>query len=145
MKTDENKMNPLKVRKLLITGMVRGLCEYNSRMAEAVLELYEDECSIEDIMEELQLSRASVYSYIPYKRVLYAPEGSPDAGVTADRIRLYRQRQESVMTLSRSSDRVREQSRVDPGVVARLLLVIVTGRIRWVITEIEVAMCKTLW
>ena len=31
MKTDENKMNPLKVRKLLITGMVRcggaGLCE----------------------------------------------------------------------------------------------------------------------
>ena len=28
MKTDENKMNPLKVRKLLITGMVRGLCDY---------------------------------------------------------------------------------------------------------------------
>ena len=99
MKTDENKMNPLKVRKLLITGMVRGLCEYKSHMAEAVLELYEDEYSIEDIMEELQLSRASVYSYIPYKRVLYAPEGSPDASVTADRIRLYRQRRESVMVL----------------------------------------------
>ena len=50
-------------------------------------------------MEELQLSRASVYSYIPYKRVLYAPEGSPDASVTADRIRLYRQRRESVLVL----------------------------------------------
>ena len=99
MKTDENKINPLKVRKLLITGMVRGLCEYKSHMVEAVLEMYMDDYSIEDIMEELQLSRASVYSYIPYKRVLYAPEGSPDASVTADRIRLYRQRRESVMTL----------------------------------------------
>ena len=99
MKTDENKMNPLKVRKLLITGMVRGLCEYKSHMAEAVLDLYEDDYSIEDIMEELQLSRASVYSYIPYKRVLYAPEGSPDASVTADRIRLYRQRKVAVAKL----------------------------------------------
>ena len=99
MKTDENKMNPLKVRKLLITGMVRGLCEYKSRMAETVLDLYEDDHSIEDIMEELQLSRASVYSYIPYKRVLYAPEGSPDASVTADRIRLYRQRKKAVAEL----------------------------------------------
>ena len=76
MKTDENMMNPLKVRKLLITGMVHGLCTYRSGRAQDVLKLYEGGCSIEAIMEELQLSRASVYSYIPYKRVLYAPEGS---------------------------------------------------------------------
>ena len=99
MKTDENMMNPLKVRKLLITGMVQGLCTYRSGRAQSVLELYQAGRSIENIMEELQLSRASVYSYIPYKRVLYAPEGSPDASVTADRIRLYRQRRESVMVL----------------------------------------------
>ena len=99
MKTDKNKMNPLKVRKLLITGMVRGLCEYKSHMAEAVLDLYVDDYSIEDIMEELQLSRASVYSYTPYKRVLYAPEGSPDASVTADRIRLLRQRKKAMAEL----------------------------------------------
>ena len=67
------------------------------------MELYEDECSIKDIMEELQLSRASVYSYIPYKCVLYAPEGSSDASVTADRIRLYRQRRESVIVLKEES------------------------------------------
>ena len=49
------------------------------------------------------------------------------------------------MAMSRSSDRAREQSCIDLGAVVDMLLVIVTGRIRWVITEIEVDMCKTLW
>ena len=52
MKTDENKMNPLKVRKLLITGMVRGLCEYKSHMAEAVLDLYVCICSSKNGSED---------------------------------------------------------------------------------------------
>ena len=99
MKTDENKMNPLKVRKLLITGMVQGLCVYESDQAEAVLELYGEGCEIEEIMEKLQISRASVYSYIPYQRVMYTEAGSPDASVSADRIRLYRQRKKAVEKL----------------------------------------------
>ena len=99
MKTDENKMNPLKVRKLLITGMVQGLCVYESDQAEAVLELYGEGCEIEEIMEKLQISRASVYSYIPYQRVMYTEAGSPDASVTADRIHLYRQRKKAVEKL----------------------------------------------
>ena len=35
MKGDENKMNPIKVRKLLITGMGQGLCDYESEKAAA--------------------------------------------------------------------------------------------------------------
>lgn len=103
MKTDGNKMNPLKVRKLLITGMVQGLCEYRSGRAEEVLALCDEGCSVGEIMEKLQLSRSSVYSYIPYRRVMYTEAGSGEASVTADRIRLYRQRRAAVARLKENT------------------------------------------
>ena len=72
MKSDENKMNPLKVRKLLITGMVQGLCDYESEKAEAVLELYQAGSSIENIMEELLIDRRENSKSLSWSSVVLA-------------------------------------------------------------------------
>ncbi|MCD8191017.1 MAG: helix-turn-helix domain-containing protein [Clostridiales bacterium] len=60
---DQLGLNPLQVRKLLITAGV-----YQSTKAERVLALHREGKTVEEIMERTGLSRVSVYTYLPYTR-----------------------------------------------------------------------------
>lgn len=88
-------MTPLKVRKLLITAGA-----FTSDTTKLVQRMYADGNSIKDIMQKLQLSRASVHSYLPYLRHAYKQE---ELSANAERIRLWRIRQEAINKLQDSS------------------------------------------
>lgn len=89
-------LNPLKVRKLLITAGV-----YESPIAEVVLELWNEGISTEEIQSRLHLSRSSVHSYLPYSRVIYKMDdvAGGERSVAADRQQLFRDRREAVKKL----------------------------------------------
>lgn len=91
-------LNPIKVRKLLITASV-----YESEIADQVLELYADGKSVDEIGRLLQLSRASVHSYLPYEKIIYKLDQVPsgDISVGAERQRLYKARQQAVKQLQK--------------------------------------------
>ena len=70
---DALNLNPIKVRKLLITAGV-----YESKVAEKVRDTFEEYRETENYKEailstanDLQLSKASVTSYLPYKKGVY--------------------------------------------------------------------------
>ena len=72
---DVLNLNPIKVRKLLITAGV-----YESDVAERVRETFEEyretqdyKTSILSTSSTLQLSKASVTSYLPYQKGVYFP------------------------------------------------------------------------
>ncbi len=72
---EELGLNPIKVRKLLITAGV-----YESEVAEKVKNTFEEyretqdyKTSILSTANDLQLSKASVTSYLPYKKGVYFP------------------------------------------------------------------------
>ncbi len=88
---DELGLNPIKVRKLLITTGV-----YKSELAEEIREYYNEGKTIKEIMQLTKLSVASVNSYLPYSKVPYKAE---ECSVLADRIRLYRERKKAVEEL----------------------------------------------
>jgi hypothetical protein len=90
---EEFSMTRIKVRKLLITAGV-----YETPISIEVNQLYRNGKSIAEIMEETGLKRTSVHSYLPYSRTVYKLE---NATVTAERIRRYRGRKQSVETLKR--------------------------------------------
>ena len=91
---DELGLNPIKVRKLLITAGV-----YESEVAEKVKDTFEEYRETQDYKtailstaNTLQLSKASVTSYLPYKKGVYFP-GTADKekiSVGAERQRRYR-------------------------------------------------------
>ena len=91
---DELGLNPIKVRKLLITADV-----YESEIAEKVQDTFEEYRETQDYKTSilltantLQLSKASVTSYLPYKKGVYFP-GTADKekiSVGAERQRRYR-------------------------------------------------------
>lgn len=72
---DTLSLNPIKVRKLLITAGV-----YESEIADAVNASFEEKQGIpykealEAVAAELNLSKASVTSYLPYKKDVYFRE-----------------------------------------------------------------------
>ena len=91
---EELGLNPIKVRKLLITADV-----YESEVAEKVRDTFEEYRETQDYKEAilstanaLQLSKASVTSYLPYKKGVYFPENSDAANIStgAERQRHYR-------------------------------------------------------
>lgn len=87
----EFDMTLLKVRKLLITANA-----YSSEISDEVNGLHKSGKSIEEIMEETGLSRASVHSYLPYNKGIYnMKELSRDAA----RCRAYRERKAIVEAL----------------------------------------------
>ncbi len=88
---DELDMNPVKVRKLLITAGV-----YESAIADKVMDLHREGKTIVEMMAETGLSRASVHSYLPYSKVPYKTDEISD---TAERLRLYRKRKHMVEKL----------------------------------------------
>ena len=90
---EELGLNPIKVRKLLITADV-----YESEVAEKVKNTFEEyretqdyKTSILSTSSTLQLSKASVTSYLPYKKGVYFPSTEKEKiSVGAERQRRYR-------------------------------------------------------
>ena len=90
---DELGLNPIKVRKLLITAGV-----YESEVAQKVQDTFEDYREIQDYKTSilstanaLQLSKSSVTSYLPYQKGVYFPSTEKDKiSVGAERQRRYR-------------------------------------------------------
>ena len=91
---DELGLNPIKVRKLLITAGV-----YESEVAQKVQDTFEDYREIQDYKTSilstanaLQLSKASVTSYLPYQKGVYFPStaSKEKISVGAERQRRYR-------------------------------------------------------
>ena len=87
-------LNPIKVRKLLITAGV-----YESDVAEKVKNIFEEyletqdyKTSIFSTANTLQLSKASVTSYLPYKKGVYFPSTAEKEKISvgAERQRRYR-------------------------------------------------------
>ena len=94
---DELDLNPIKVRKLLITAGV-----YKSDAADQVQQVFGTHRktglshteAIAATMRELNLSKASVTSYLPYEKGVYFPaeESAEKISVGAERIRRLRKR-----------------------------------------------------
>ena len=91
---DALKLNPIKVRKLLITAGV-----YESDVAEKVKETFEEyretqnyKSAILSTAAALKLSKASVTSYLPYQKGVYFPNEAPAEKIStgAERQRRYR-------------------------------------------------------
>lgn len=96
-------LNPLKVRKLLITaGEVKREQVYKSATADEVLRFWKDGMTVEEIMSILELSRASVNSYLPYTKIIYKMK---ESSIGADRMKSYRERKKAC-----------ERLRAEPGV-----------------------------
>ena len=91
---DALNLNPIKVRKLLITAGV-----YESEVAEKVKNIFEEyretqdyKTSILSTANTLQLSKASVTSYLPYQKGVYFPSTAEKEKISvgAERQRRYR-------------------------------------------------------
>lgn len=91
---DALNLNPIKVRKLLITAGV-----YESDVAEKVQDTFEEYRETQNYKEAilstanaLQLSKASVTSYLPYKKGVYFPSTAEKEKISvgAERQRRYR-------------------------------------------------------
>ena len=91
---DALNLNPIKVRKLLITADV-----YESEVAQKVQDTFEEYREIQDYKTSilstanaLQLSKASVTSYLPYQKGVYFPStaSKEKISVGAERQRRYR-------------------------------------------------------
>jgi hypothetical protein len=91
---DALSLNPIKVRKLLITAGV-----YQSDIADAVQQTFRSfrvtqdyKTAVSSTMAALQLSRPSVTSYLPYEKCVYFPEDADAANIStgAERQRHYR-------------------------------------------------------
>ena len=94
---DELDLNPIKVRKLLLTAGV-----YESAVADKVQEVFSFHKAaglshteaIAATMKKLNLSKASVTSYLPYEKGVYFPAETDSANLSvgAERIRRMRKR-----------------------------------------------------
>lgn len=91
---DALSLNPIKVRKLLITARV-----YESDTAALVQQTFNDfrstqnyKTAVTSTMAALQLSRPSVTSYLPYEKGVYFPEDADAENIStgAERQRHYR-------------------------------------------------------
>ena len=90
---EELSLNPIKVRKLLITAGV-----YQSDTAKLVQQTFNTlretqsySAAVTSTMSALQLSRPSVTSYLPYEKGVYFPEDADAANIStgAERQRHY--------------------------------------------------------
>lgn len=85
---DEFGTTILKIRKILITAGA-----FQSETSDQVQELHKDGKTIQEIQQELQLSRASVYSYLPYVKTIY---NAKEISANAQRLQMYRERMRAV-------------------------------------------------
>jgi hypothetical protein len=92
----ELDLAPLKVKKLLITA---GKIKY--QQTEDILKLQAAGRSIDEIVTVTGLSRASINSYLPYRKIPYKEE---DISSNAEWCDLYRKRKAAVQKLQEHSD-----------------------------------------
>lgn len=93
----------LKARKLLITAGV-----YSTALSRKVAELYTAGVDIGQIMSATGLSRASVQSYLPYTKIPYKLD---ELSANAERIRLYRVREQKCAEFSVKLSMARQSAR----------------------------------
>ena len=81
-----NAMNttPLRVRKMLVTAGV-----YSTKLSRKVQSLYEEDWTIQQIMDETGLKKSSVHGYLPYIKGNY---NLPESTLDAEYSRVYRKR-----------------------------------------------------
>lgn len=93
-----NAMNttPLRVRKMLVTAGA-----YSTKLSRRVQSLYDEGCSIQQIMDETGLKRASVHAYLPYVKGNY---NLSDSTLNAERKRVFRKRIRVCERLSQEID-----------------------------------------
>ena len=90
----ELDMSPLKIRKLLITSGA-----YSNEISKEVNDLRAAGKSIADIQELTGLKKSSVNGYLPYTKSIYKSE---ELSLNAERINIYRSRQQAVRKLMES-------------------------------------------
>ena len=90
---EEFDITPLKVRKLLITAGV-----FSTEISDEINDLFSQGKSIIEIQKITGLGRASVYSYLPYTKVIY---NISEVSLNAERNRKYRERKSAVNRLKR--------------------------------------------
>ena len=110
---DELGLNPIKVRKLLITAGVD--------MAEKVQVTFDDfrktqdhKAAVLSTANALGLSRSSVTSYLPYKKGVYFPGTAP-----ADKISVGAERQRRYRAMKRWRNAPTEEGSADVRITAR--------------------------
>ena len=94
----ELDMSPLKVRKLLITAGT-----YRNEISDEVNGLRAAGKSIADIQRITGLGKSSVNGYLPYSKAVYKPD---ELSLNAERINVYRNRQQAVQKLCNELDEV---------------------------------------
>ena len=87
----EFDMSPLKIRKLLITSGA-----YSNEISKEVNDLRAAGKSIAEIQELTGLKKSSVNGYLPYMKSIYKSE---ELSMNAERINIYRSRQQAVRNL----------------------------------------------
>ena len=109
-------LNPIKVRKLLITAGV-----YASDVAEKVQVTFDDfrktqdhKAAVLSTANALGLSRSSVTSYLPYKKGVYFPCTAP-----ADKISVGAERQRRYRAMKRWRNATTEEGSADVRITAR--------------------------
>ena len=88
----ELNLSVSKVVKLLITGG-----EYTSDICERINDLFSDGKTVSEIQRLLNVSRATVQSYLPYKKGVY---NAKEISLNAERIKVYRKREKTIKGLS---------------------------------------------
>lgn len=78
-------ISPMKLRKILITAGV-----FENGVSKEIHNLINAGHTIDEICESLQMSKASVYSYLPYKHTIYNLD---EKSSTAKKQERYRRRQ----------------------------------------------------
>ena len=86
----ELELSVSKVIKLLITGGV-----YSSDICRRINRLYNSGKTIPEIQKRLNVSRATVQAYLPYKKCVY---NAKELSLNAERIRRYRVRKKQKTT-----------------------------------------------
>ena len=87
----EFNMSPLKIRKILITSGA-----YSNEISKEVNDLRAAGKSIAEIQELTGLKKTSVNGYLPYTKSIYKSE---ELSMNAERINIYRSRQQAVRKL----------------------------------------------
>ena len=77
-------ITPITVRKMLIAAGY-----YSTKLSRKVNELYEQGCTIPEIMDKTGLKRTSVHSYLPYTKGNY---NLPERPLNAEQKRIFRKR-----------------------------------------------------
>lgn len=89
---EEFDMSALKIRKILITAGA-----YSNEISEEVNELYAAGKTVAEIQRITGLGKSSVNGYLPYTKAFYKPD---ELSLNAERIKVFRDRQQAVKVLS---------------------------------------------